>query len=310
LAEQRTARLGLNTPEDLAQGLRRVDYLPDLKIATAVFLALALEKPLLLEGDAGVGKTELALALARLFGSDLIRLQCYEGIDSTQAVYDWDYAKQLLHLRATEATGVATDRSALEAELYQDRYLVERPLLRSLGYQDSAHPPILLIDELDRADDEFEAFLLELLSTFEITIPELGTRSASVRPIVILTSNRTRDLHDALKRRSLYLWVDHPSFEREVAIIRLRAPEASERVVTQVGALVQELRTQGLVKPPGIAEAIDWAMALARLMATEVTPEWLEMTLGAVVKFREDEERLAGIGVSTLFKQAFARFEE
>jgi MoxR-like ATPase len=310
LAEQRTARLGLNTPEDLAQGLRRVDYLPDLKIATAVFLALALEKPLLLEGDAGVGKTELALALARLFGSDLIRLQCYEGIDSTQAVYDWDYAKQLLHLRATEATGVATDRSSLEAELYQDRYLVERPLLRSLGYQDPAHPPILLIDELDRADDEFEAFLLELLSTFEITIPELGTRSATVRPIVILTSNRTRDLHDALKRRCLYLWVDHPSFEREVAIIRLRAPEASERVVTQVGALVQELRTQGLVKPPGIAEAIDWAMALARLMATEVTPEWLEMTLGAVVKFREDEERLAGVGVSTLFKQAFARFEE
>ena len=310
MVDQRTDWLGIATPDDLAIGLRGVDYLPDLKITTATYLALALEKPLLLEGDAGVGKTELALALSRLFESDLIRLQCYEGIDATQAVYDWDYAKQLLHLRATEAAGLGADRSALEAELYEDRFLVERPLLRSLGYTDPKHPPILLIDELDRADDEFEAFLLELLSTFEITIPELGTRSAVVRPIVILTSNRTRDLHDALKRRCLYLWVNHPGFAREVEIIRLRAPEAGERLTEQIVALVQELREQGLVKPPGIAEAIDWAKALARLMATEVTPEWLEMTLGAVIKYREDEERLGALGPSTLLKRAFARLGE
>ncbi len=308
MVESRSSQLGFLTPDDLAGGLRQVEYLADLKIATVAFLALSLEKPLLLEGDAGVGKTELALALSRLFGSDLIRLQCYEGIDSTQAVYDWDYAKQLLHLRATEAVGVQTDRTSLEAELYEDRYLVERPLLRSLGYSDPSRPPVLLIDELDRADDEFEAFLLELLSTFEITIPELGTRRALVKPIVILTSNRTRDLHDALKRRCLYLWVDHPAFEREVEIIRLHVPDASDVLSAQIGAIVQEFRRQGLVKPPGIAEAIDWASALTSLSAVEVTPEWLEMTLGAVIKYREDEERLASIGVGTLIKQAFARF--
>ncbi|WP_298209146.1 MoxR family ATPase [Ferrimicrobium sp.] len=287
-----------------------VDYLADSKIATAAFLALSLEKPLLLEGDAGVGKTELALALSRLFGSDLIRLQCYEGIDATQAVYDWDYAKQLLHLRATEAVGVQADRTSLEAELYEDRYLIERPLLRSLGYTDPARPPILLIDELDRADDEFEAFLLELLSTFEITIPELGTRRALVKPVVILTSNRTRDLHDALKRRCLYLWVDHPSFEREVDIIRLRVPEASVTLSAQIGAIVQEFRQQGLVKPPGIAEAIDWASALTLLMAVEVTPQWLEMTLGTVIKYREDEQRIDALGLGTLIERAFSRLGE
>ncbi|WP_298334244.1 MoxR family ATPase [Ferrimicrobium sp.] len=308
MAESRTDQLGVATPEKLAQGLSSVDYLADLKIATASFLALALEKPLLLEGDAGVGKTELALALSRLFGSDLIRLQCYEGIDATQAVYDWDYAKQLLHLRATEAVGVQADRTSLEAELYEDRYLIERPLLRSLGYADPTRPPVLLIDELDRADDEFEAFLLELLSTFEITIPELGTRRALVKPVVILTSNRTRDLHDALKRRCLYLWVDHPSFEREVEIIRLRVPEASASLAAQIGAIVQEFRRQGLVKPPGIAEAIDWASALTRLTAVEVTPAWLEMTLGTVIKYREDEERIDSVGLTTLIERAFARF--
>jgi MoxR-like ATPase len=298
---------GIESPEGLVDALAEVGYLADDRIATAVFLALALERPLLLEGDAGVGKTELALALSRLIGGELIRLQCYEGIDARQALYDWDYPRQLLHLRAVEATGAATDTDRLESELYGERFLVERPLLRALGSVDPEHPPVLLIDEIDRADDEFEAFLLELLSSFAVTIPELGTREAVVKPVVVLTSNRTRDLHDALKRRCLYLWVEHPALEREVAIIRSRVPDADAVLAEQVALVVRELRAADLYKPPGVAEAVDWASALARLSIERLDEESVLRTLGAVVKYREDEEKLRGQGVSALLKAALAR---
>jgi len=298
---------GIESPEGLVDALAEVGYLADDRIATAVFLALALERPLLLEGDAGVGKTELALALARLVGGELIRLQCYEGIDASQALYDWDYPRQLLHLKAVEVTGGVTDTDRLESELYGERFLVERPLLRALGSTDAAHPPVLLIDEIDRADDEFEAFLLEILSSFGVTIPELGTREAVVKPIVVLTSNRTRDLHDALKRRCLYLWVEHPGLEREVAIIRSRVPEADAVLAEEVALVVRELRAADLYKPPGVAEAVDWASALARLSIERLSEESVLRTLGAVVKYREDEEKLRSQGVSALLKTAFGR---
>ena len=300
---------GVHSPEELADRLRGVGYLADRRLATVLYLSLALERPLVLEGDAGVGKTEVALALARIFGGSLIRLQCYEGIDAQQAVYDWDYPRQILHLKALETAGSAAGRDvgAMEAELYSEDFLIERPLLRSISGTDSGHPPVLLIDEIDRADDEFEAFLLEVLSTFAISIPELGQRVAEVTPIVILTSNRTRELHDALKRRCLYQWVEHPSFTREVEIVRMRAPEAEAELARQATAVVQELRRIGLYKPPGIAETIDWVEALTRLLATEVTPEWLEATIGAVIKHREDEERLRSLGIPELLRIAMGR---
>ncbi len=300
---------GVHSPGELAERLRRVGYLADRRLATALFLSLALERPLLLEGDAGVGKTEVALSLARIFGGNLIRLQCYEGIDAQQAVYDWDYARQILHLKALETVGSATGRDvrSMEAELYSESFLIERPLLRSISETDSGHPPVLLIDEIDRADDEFEAFLLEVLSTFAISIPELGQRVAEVTPIVILTSNRTRELHDALKRRCLYQWVEHPDFVREVEIVRMRAPGVEADLARQVTAVVQELRGIGLYKPPGVAETIDWAEALSRLSATVVTAEWLDATMGAVIKHREDEERLRSFGIPELLRIAMGR---
>ena len=218
---------------------------------------------MLLEGEAGAGKTEVAKTLARYTGAELLRLQCYEGIDVSQAVYEWDYARQLLHLKAAEHGGLSALGTA-EDELFSERFLVRRPLLRALENRDGP-PPVLLIDEIDRADDEFEAFLLEILSDFAVTVPELGTFAAEVPPVVVLTSNRSRDLHDALKRRCLYHWVDHPDIEREVAIVRLRAPEASERLARQVAAAVDALRGLELYKPPGVAETIDWARALAEL---------------------------------------------
>jgi MoxR-like ATPase len=267
-----------------------------------------LQRPLLLEGEAGVGKTEVAKVLARWTGGDLVRLQCYEGIDASQAVYEWDYSRQLLHLRTAEATGAASgaSASALEGELYTERFLVKRPLLRAIDHREGP-PPILLIDEVDRADDEFEAFLLEVLSDYQITVPELGTFSAVTPPIVILTSNRTRDVHDALKRRCLYHWVEHPEFEREVAIVRLRAPEASERLARQVAAAVEALRALGLYKPPGVAETIDWATSLALLGVTDLSEATVRATLGTVLKYREDAERVQAHGVADLVRQAFER---
>ena len=251
---------------------RRTATWPTKGLTTAIFLALALRRPLLLEGEAGVGKTEVAKVLSRWTGGELIRLQCYEGIDASQAVYDWDYSRQLLHLRAAEASGeaVGAGTDALEGQLYHERFLLKRALLRAIE-PTTGPPPILLIDEIDRADDEFEAYLLEVLSDFQITVPELGVFRAERPPIVILTSNRTRDVHDALKRRCLYHWVEHPTFEREVEIVRMRVPHVTEMLTRQVAAAVEALRTLHLYKPPGVAETIDWATALGRLGLTRLS---------------------------------------
>ena len=296
------------TPDDVATALAGQGYLPDEGISTSVFLAMTLNRPLLLEGEAGVGKTELAKSLAAATGGELIRLQCYEGIDVSQAVYDWDYARQLLHLRATEATGESSGRSAddLESELYGERFMIKRALLRAIETVDGP-PPILLIDEVDRADDEFEAYLLEVLSDFQITIPEIGRFTAARPPLVVLTSNRTRDVHDALKRRCLYHWVEHPGFEREVAIVKLRVPEIDDALARQVAGAVEALRDLHLYKPPGVAETIDWATALGRLGATALDEHVVANTLGTVIKYREDGVRVEQHGLADVVGQAMAK---
>jgi len=298
---------GLTSVSEVRNALGSQSYLADEGLATAVFLALSLQRPLLLEGEAGVGKTELAKVISAMTGGELIRLQCYEGIDASQAVYDWDYSRQLLHLRAAEASGEAKTKNAdaLEGELYNERFLIKRALLRAIDNRDT--PAVLLIDEIDRADDEFEAYLLEVLSDFQITIPELGTYRAATPPIVILTSNRTRDVHDALKRRCLYHWVDHPSFEREVSIVRLRVPQATESLARQVAAAVESMRSLNLYKPPGVAETIDWATALGQLGVSELDEATVAATLGTVLKYREDHERVREQGIAQLVKQAFDR---
>jgi MoxR-like ATPase len=271
-----------------------------------VFLAIRLRRPLFLEGEAGVGKTEVAKVLSRWTGGELLRLQCYDGIDVSQAVYEWDYSRQLLHLRAAESS--AHPHAEVEDELYSERFLVKRPLLRAIADADeSKAPPVLLIDELDRADDEFEAFLLEILSDYTVTVPELGTFHAARPPLVVITSNRTRDVHDALKRRCLYHWVEHPSFEREVAIIQLRAPEALPELARQVAAAVEALREQHLYKPPGVAESIDWAAALAALGRTRIDERTLDLTLGTVLKYQEDQSRVRAAGVDELVRAALQR---
>jgi MoxR-like ATPase len=275
----------LDSPAAVAAALERVGYLPDTGVATAAFLALRMERPLFLEGDPGVGKTALAGALAEITGARLVRLQCYEGIDAGQALYDWDFPRQILHLRAA---GDSADTAAVELSLYQRRFLIARPILQAL--EDS--PSVLLIDEIDRADDEFEAFLLEVLADFTVTIPELGTIRATERPLVVLTSNRTREVHDALKRRCLYHWLPHPDFAREVAIVRRHVPEAAERLTRDVAAVVGALRDAGLLKPPGVAESIDWTRALHALGAQALTEEAAQASLGAAVKYREDEVRV------------------
>lgn len=275
--------------------LEATGYLVDEGLTVACFLALRLHRPVFCEGDAGVGKTALASALAEAFGAPLIRLQCHEGIDASQALYDWDFPRQLLHLRAAEAAGV-TDADRLEHELYDRRFLLARPLLRALQTQ----PSVLLVDEIDRADDEFEAFLLEVLSEFQVTIPELGTVRAEVPPVVVLTSNRTREVHDALKRRCLYHWFDHPGFARELAIVRRRLPRVSARLAEQVTALVQALRAEDLLKPPGVAETLDWAAALDALGATEADAELAVATLGSVLKYREDTVRARGLDFAAI----------
>ncbi|MEY4372432.1 MAG: putative ATPase chaperone CoxD [Actinomycetota bacterium] len=293
---------------EVSAALAQHGYLPDEGLATAIFLAMTLQRPLLLEGEAGVGKTEVAKVLTRWTQGELIRLQCYEGIDASQAVYEWDYAKQLLHLRAAEATGEAAGRgtAAIEGELYSERFLVKRALLRAIAHREGP-PPVLLIDEIDRADDEFEAFLLEVLSDYQITVPELGTFSAVTPPIVILTSNRTRDVHDALKRRCLYHWVEHPDFEREVAIVRLRVPDVSEQLARQVAGAVEAMRGLNLYKPPGVAETIDWATALGRLGATTLDEYVVRTTLGTVLKYREDQDRVRVHAAETIVRKALER---
>ncbi len=294
---------GVASPADLGRRLGEVGYLADGGLATAAYLSLALGRPLFLEGEAGVGKTSLAHALSDMLGATLLRLQCYEGIDASQALYDWDFPRQLLHLRASEAAGGAADPAAverLEGEVYSRRFLLARPLLAAL----ETSPCVLLVDEVDRADDEFEAFLLEVLSDYSVTVPELGTIRAEVPPVAVLTSNRTREVHDALKRRCLYHWVEHPSFEREVAIIRERAPEASERLTRQVASAVAVLRAEDLTKPPGVAESIDWTLALVALGAERLDPDTAIATLGAVLKYREDQERARRIDVGAMIAQA------
>ena len=289
----------MQDPAGLARLLAGAGYFADEGVATAAYLALALPRPLFLEGEAGVGKTALAHALAHVVGADLLRLQCYEGIDASQALYDWDFPRQLLHLRAAEAAGRA-DADALEAEVYDRRFLLARPLLAAL----ETTPSVLLVDEVDRADDEFEAFLLEVLSDYTVTVPELGTVRAEVPPVVVVTSNRTREVHDALKRRCLYHWVEHPGFEREVAIVRRRVPEASEALAAQVAAATQALREEDLLKPPGVAETIDWAQALVALGAERLDAGTMTATLGAVLKYREDQERAAKIDLGQMVDRA------
>ena len=297
-----------SSTQEVSDALAANGYLADEGLATAVFLSLSLGRPLFLEGEAGVGKTELAKTIARWQDAELIRLQCYEGIDASQAVYDWDYSRQLLHLRAAEASGEAnrTGTEALEGQLYDERFLLKRAILRAIDQADGKRP-VLLIDEIDRADDEFEAYLLEVLSDFQVTVPEIGTFRAVTPPIVILTSNRTRDVHDALKRRCLYHWVEHPTFEREVAIVKLRVPEAGDVLARQVAAAVEALRGINLYKPPGVAETIDWATALGRLGVTQIDETVLEQTLGTVLKYREDQSRVRDHGIGAIVQQAFDR---
>jgi len=276
---------------DLADKLAATGYLTDDGLATIGFLALAMHRPLMLEGEPGTGKTALAEALAEALGLDLIRLQCHEGIDASQALYDWDFARQILHLRTVEATkgSEGIDEEEVEKSLFDERFLLARPILRALREA----PVVLLIDEVDRADDEFEAFLLEVLSTNQVTIPELGTVSAPVPPVVVLTSNRTREVHDALKRRCLYHWVEHPGLAREIEIVRRRLPDVPVALAEQVARATARLRSRDdLVKPPGVAETLDWAQALHSLGAASLDLESAALTLGAVVKYREDAERV------------------
>ncbi len=280
----------LSSPQGVTDALAGTGYLADDDLATVVYLAAAMQRPLLLEGEPGTGKTALAEALALVADVPLIRLQCYEGIDATQALYDWDFPRQILHLRTLEAATKAGELDPVEAEksLFDERFLLARPVLRALRES----PAVLLVDEVDRADDEFEAFLLEVLSGWSVSIPELGTVTAATPPTVVLTSNRTRELHGALKRRCLYHWIEHPGLTREVAIVRSRLPGISEGLARQVTEVVQQLRDEALLKPPGVAETLDWARALQRLGVEDLDLESAARTLGAVVKYREDTDKV------------------
>ena len=283
---------GPTTIEDVEVRLRDRKYIGDRGLATSIFLALKLQKPLFIEGEAGVGKTEAAKVMADVLGARLIRLQCYEGIDLAHAVYEWNYPRQLLHIRLLgEGPNSQIDRQAAEREIFSSEFLLRRPLLDAIDNDDKT-PPVLLIDEIDRSDEEFEAFLLELLSEFQVSIPEIGTIKARQIPFVVITSNRTREVHDALKRRCLYHWIDYPDLDKEVEIVRARAPEAADGLAREVAALVQGLRGMDLYKVPGVAETLDWARSLAALGATRIDAGLVTATMGAALKYQEDLERV------------------
>ena len=289
--------------DDLQAALRRELYVADRVLAMSVYLALQLRRPLFLEGEAGVGKTEVAKALSSALGARLIRLQCYEGLDVSQAVYEWNYSRQLLHIRLLEAAG-GVDRQDAERELFSEEFLIKRPLLQAL---ESGGPTVLLIDELDRADEEFEGYLLEMLSDFQITIPEVGTYTAAEPPVVVITSNRTREIHDALKRRCLYYWIDYPDLDKEMQIVRSKVPAAEQKLAEQVTAFVQELRSTELYKVPGVAETLDWTAALVSLNETELSPSVIDDTLGVMLKYREDVQMVRGEQTSALLNRALQR---
>ena len=288
--------------DDVQNKLSEHGYVCSRALATVVFLSLKLGRPLFLEGEAGVGKTEIAKAMAAVLGRKLIRLQCYEGLDASSAVYEWNFPAQMVAIRTAEAAG-GSNKDALQTELFSDQYLIKRPLLEAMQ-PDENGAPILLIDELDRTDEPFEAFLLEALSEFQVTIPELGTIKAPEPPIVILTSNRTREVHDALKRRCLYHWVDYPNFEREVSILNARAPEVSQGLSEEVIAFVQALRTEDLFKKPGVAESIDWAKCLLALDVVSLSPEVISDTLGAVLKYQDDIAKIQGSEAKRILDEA------
>jgi MoxR-like ATPase len=290
------------TVEELERGLREEKYITDRGLATTLYLTLRLQKPLLLEGEAGVGKTEIAKVLAAILDTPLIRLQCYEGLDAASAIYEWDYPRQMLYLRTLEATG-GIDREAARRDLFGEEFLLKRPLLQAI---DVAHEraPVLLIDEVDRADQELEAFLLELLSDFQVTVPELGTIRAEHVPVVILTSNRTREIHDALKRRCLYYWIDFPSFDKEFRILAAKVPEAPERLARQIVAFTQGLREVDLFKPPGMAETLDWTHALLALGTAELAEDVVDDSLGVILKYQEDVDQVRGDTARNLISRA------
>ncbi|WP_352428463.1 MoxR family ATPase [Thermoflexus sp.] len=293
--------------EEVIRALQAHRYIADRGLATAIFLALRLGRPLFLEGEPGVGKTEVAKVLADLLGTELIRLQCYEGLDVHSAVYEWDYARQILQIRMLEAAG-ERELSRVRQQIFSPDFLIRRPLLQALEAR-NGRPPVLLIDELDRADEEFEAFLLELLSDWQITIPEIGTVRAEQPPVVVITSNRTREIHDALKRRCLYFWIDYPTFEKEYQIVRARLPEAPERLTRQVVAFVQELRRLDLYKVPGVAETLDWTAALLALDQTELDPVVIDETLGALLKYQDDVLKVRGEVARDLLAKALLQAE-
>ena len=290
--------LSVDATSDL---LRSGDYLANRSLATALYLSLSLGRPLFLEGEAGVGKTEIAKVLSETLGRKLLRLQCYEGLDVTTAVYEWNYSRQMVEIRMAEAAG-ERDRDKLEADLFGDAFLIKRPLLQALEVQPSG-PPVLLIDELDRTDEPFEAYLLEVLSDFQVTIPELGTITAKDPPLVVITSNRTREIHDALKRRCFYHWVDYPSANRELEIIKIKAPAASETLSAEVVGFVQQLRGMDLFKQPGVAETIDWAHALTQLDCMALDPEMVNDTLGTLLKYQDDIVKIEGSEASRILKE-------
>ena len=289
--------------DELQAALRKELYVADRGLAMSVYLALQLRRPLFLEGEAGVGKTEVAKALSSALGARLIRLQCYEGLDVSQAVYEWNYSRQLLHIRLLEASG-GVDRQGAERELFSEEFLIKRPLLQAL---EGAGPTVLLIDELDRADEEFEGYLLEMLSDFQITIPEVGTYKADEPPVVVITSNRTREIHDALKRRCLYYWIEFPDFDKEMQIVRSKVPAASQNLSEQVTAFVQELRGTELYKVPGVAETLDWTAALVSLNENELSPSVIDDTLGVMLKYREDVQTVRGEQTRALLNRALQR---